>query len=315
MTAVASVGGQRPFILRKGIAKLSDLADGMGGYPGDYPGRVYFVNNITGLSTNDGLSWASPFAEISQAISASETFRALPSGTTNDYVRNVIYVQGTGTAYTALDALPNYCDIIGIGADPRGNGTGIASVTASTGTDTVDSTGVRGLGLYNLQFTGSGTGYSLDLAVCFRSIFENCAFVNKSTGSVRILTGGGITIRNCHMGGDTVTPTTGLTVGNSGGNFNQCLVEANMIYGATTGIANSAYLCDGTLFRWNSVYGGTTGISDTSTESTIAGNAFYMNNYVIGGTNAFVVSNNGTARSAGNHTVSSTTGAMYQTSS
>ena len=57
-------------------------------------GRVYYVNNITGSSTNDGRSWGAPFDQPSTAITASETYRQLGGGapdvSTNDYVRNTI---------------------------------------------------------------------------------------------------------------------------------------------------------------------------------------------------------------------------------
>jgi hypothetical protein len=44
--------------LHKGEATLSDLADGAAvyGYPGDeYPGRFYYVDNISGSSSNEGV--------------------------------------------------------------------------------------------------------------------------------------------------------------------------------------------------------------------------------------------------------------------
>jgi hypothetical protein len=289
-----------------------------GNYPGaDYPNKVYYVNNVSGSATGDGQSWGTAMSQISLAITAWETYRTtvanLAAG--NAYVRGIIYVQGTSTAYTALTVLPNYCDIVGLGADPRGNGSGIPSITAATGVDTVASTGVRGLNVFNMQFTGSGTGWSMNLAVCFRSTFINCAFVNKSTGSLQIVTGGGITIRNCQFGGDTVTPAIGLNVGTSAGNFNQCLIESNAIYASATGISNGAYLADGTVFRGNTVYGGTTGISDTSTNTGMAANAFYTGNFVSGGTNAIVATNNHAARCIGNSTVANTTGGRDAASS
>jgi len=284
----------------------------------DYPtnmGRVYHVNNITGSSGADGLSWGSAMDQVSTAIDASEVYRQLgygkPDVTTNDYVRNTILVQGTGTAYTLCDSLPNYCDIIGIGADPRGNGGGIARVSATTGVDTVDeATGVRGLNIYNMQFTGSGTGYAMDLAVAFRCRFENCVFTNKSTGGIRILTGGGIVIKDCSIGAaDTTTCTTGLTIGSSGGNFNNCLVENNVIHGTTLAINNTAYLCNGTRFDHNLCFSeGTYAISDTSSQTGYPGLAWYTQNFVRAATTAFVITN-GSGRAIGNLVVNNTTGA------
>ena len=114
----------------------------------DRGGRTYYVNNITGASTNDGLSWNSAMDEVSTAITASETFRQLQGTDTNDYIRNRIIVQGTGTAYTSLTALPSYCDLIGLGSEVRGNGSGIARIGSDANTTPasgVDASAVRGL--------------------------------------------------------------------------------------------------------------------------------------------------------------------------
>jgi len=257
-------------------------------------GRTYYVNNISGGSGADGLSPGDAVDQVSTAITLSEAYLATWA-TNNRYIRNRIIVQGTATAYTAVSALPNYCDIIGIGADPRGNGAGIARIDGAGAADAAASDGVRGLNIYNMQFTGSGNYYAMDLAICFRSVFVNCAFVNCAYGGMRIVTGGGIVIRNCHFGGDTVTPATGLYIGagTHAGNFNQSLVEDNMIYGSTQGVLIDTYLNNGTLFRNNTAYGGTYGIRDTSTETTIAGNAFYAGNYAVGGTTGISIASTG----------------------
>ena len=85
------------------------------GYPGDYTytadnldgAKTYYVNNITGSSTNDGLSWKNAMDQVSTAVTASEAHRATLT-TNNGNVRNTIYVQGTKTAYTLITALPLY---------------------------------------------------------------------------------------------------------------------------------------------------------------------------------------------------------------
>ena len=201
----------RPFVLKKGISHLSDLADGGGvfGYPGDYYGRIYYVNNITGNSSYDGLSWDTPFDEVSTAITASETYRALPSGSTNDYQRNIIFIQGTGTAYTKLTALPSYCDMIGIGADVRGNGSGIARIGSDANTTPasgVDADAVRGLYMQGLQFQ-AGSGYAaFDCDDIFRSKFVDCAFMGNGGGALAPSAGltwkraSGLVVDGCHWG-------------------------------------------------------------------------------------------------------------------
>jgi hypothetical protein len=255
--------------------------------------RTYYVNNITGASGNNGLSWAKAFDQVDTAITAGEAYIDTYA-TNNQYCRYRIIIQGTATAYEAISAFPNYCDVIGIGADPRGNGAGIARLDGAGAADAAAGT-CRGVNWYNLQFTGSGNYYAMDVATSFRSRWENCAFVNCAYGGMRIVTGGGLVIRDCHFGGDTTTPATGLYIGSGShnGNFNQCLVENNMIYGSTNGVLIDTYLNDGTRFHNNTIYGGTYGIRDTSTETTIAGNAFYSGNYAVGGTTGISIASTG----------------------
>jgi len=264
--------------LRTGM--LNGLTSLIAKINGEQYTKTYYVDNVVGSDTaNNGLSWTKPFAQLSKAITVWEAFRAVQ---TNIYAKGLIYVRGTGTAYTKLTALPNYCDIVGVGANPRGNGTGIASITSTTGEDTCDeATGARGLGLFNLQFTGSGTGRAFDAAVLFRSTIENCTFVNKSTGGMRIVKGGGLTIRNCQIGGgDTVSSAIGLE--NSGtDNFNNCLVEDNVIIGTVDGVIVTAGLCDSTLFRKNFIYGGSGhGVDDNSGATSLVAHAFYVDNMI-----------------------------------
>ncbi len=300
---------KRPFVLKQGISMLSDLADGnaIHGYPGDYPGRIYYVNNITGSTVGDGLSWDTPFAEISEAITASETFRALPSGSTNDYVRNIIYVQGTGTNYAPLTALPSYCDLIGIGANPRGNGTGICKImdnNSSTDAVSVGAAGVRGLYMANFQMgddvASGSTGYAMDLAKVYRSEFKNCVFWNKLTGGVRLASAGGVTFSDCHIGGgDTSYALNGLE--QTGVNFNNCLIEDCFIYGGTNGVVIAAEACNNTWFRNNYIFGGTgIGYDDNSVSSVATQGAITTNNYFSGAT-AYSVATDGTKKAIGNY--------------
>ena len=295
----------RPYVLKKGVSVISDLADGgaVYGYPGDYYGRIYYVNNITGDSGYDGLSWDTPFDEISTAITASETYRALPSSTTNDYQRNIIYVQGTGTAYSALTALPSYCDVIGIGANPRGNGAGIVRIIDNTAsTDAVSGT-ARGLYMANIQMgsdaAGGSTGYALDLANCFRSTFENCVFWNKTSGGVRAANLGGVDFIGCQIGGgDTSNGANGFEV--TGDAFNNCWLIDNYIYGTTNGIViAAATTCNNTMIKNNFIYGATLGVDDNSTASSVTQQAFFIENWVQS-TDCFSIATDGANKCIGN---------------
>jgi hypothetical protein len=287
-------------------SSLFDLSDGAASVApaAVMGGPVYFVNNLAGSAGASGTK-DDPFDEVSTAVTAWEAARLASWGggtLTNHTLRATIFIQGTGTQYSALTALPSFCDFIGIGAEPRGNGSGIVRIGCNSAADGVTDTsgGIRGVNFYNIQFNTGGNFYAVDLSACYRSSFTNCTFGTTDTGAtayggLRILTGSGVVIRNCSTVANSGNLVTGLTVGNSGGNFSQCLVEDNFFYGTTSGIANSAYLCDQTVFRNNTCYGGTYGIRDTSTETTIAGNAFYVNNFCAGGTTGISIASTGNA--------------------
>ena len=272
----------RPYVLKKGVSVISDLADGgaVYGYPGDYYGRIYYVNNITGSSSYDGLSWDTPFDQLSTAITASEVYRQLPSSTTNEYSRNIIYVQGTGTAYTKLSTFPNHCDIIGIGANPRGYHEGVPYVQSTTGVDTVDGT-CEGLYVANMQFGGTGTGYAMDLTQITKSAFDNCCFWNKTSGGIRIGIAGAVRFSNCQIGGgDTSNGATGFEI--TGDNFNACVIEDCYIFGTTTGlkVTSNTNQANNTWVRNNFIHGATIGVDDNSTMSSHNHWVFYTGNYV-----------------------------------
>ena len=229
-----------PYIMKKGYSSRSDLIDGFDGYPGaHYPGRDYYVNNITGSSGASGLDWDNAMDEVSTAITASEAFRQLPAATTNEYVRNRIFVQGTGTAYTKLTALPSYCDLIGIGAEVRGNGSGIARIGADADTTpaaAVDATAVRGLYVYNIQFQ-AGSGYpAFDCADIFRSKIENCAFFSNSTAvepsaGLTWARASGLVVDNCHWGGASGSGDPAIGIHVSGTHFHNTVIRNCYIIG------------------------------------------------------------------------------------
>lgn len=228
-------------------------------------GRVYFVNNITGSPTNDGTTWDRVMDELATAITASEAYRQDRGAvSTNDYIRNTIVVQATGTPYAAVSALPNYTDIIGLGATPRGNGAGIVRIDGAGVADAVAGT-ARGLGMYNLQLMQSvaGSVYGLDLATCFRSTFEDMGFVNSGSGGMRVVQGGSIVIHKCHAGHDTYEQAYGLIVA-GGTNFNACLITDSEFWGDTAGVLIANPGGKETIVKDCFAGGGTFGFQDTS---------------------------------------------------
>jgi len=158
------------------------------------PGRTYFVNNITGSSTNDGLSWGTAMDEVSTAITASETYRELggvESGsavTTNDYVRNTIMVQGTAIAYTTITDLGEYYNLIGLGVPSDGIGGTIWNTTELIGMARLGSDDTAAGGMYsssgeysgvyvsNIHFQTGGTYPAFAVDELFQCKFEDCGF-------------------------------------------------------------------------------------------------------------------------------------------
>jgi len=267
--------------------------------------KSYFVDNINGATGNNGLTWTAAKAQISQAITAWEAFRAAEA---NIYARGVIYVRGTGTAYTKLTALPNYCDIIGVGSNPNGNGTGIVMI-GDNGADGIAGT-ARGLGLYNLQFISGGAFWCADFVQLLRSTIENCAFQTltaASDGGIRFTgASGGVTIRNCHwLGSGNVIAKVGIEV--AGPNFNDVLVEGCEIHGTTAGVlidntcstGQNGTAADNTVFRNNSIGDFGRGCATAIDDNEIAGMIRYDGNYVMG-TALICCVNNGAARVHGN---------------
>ena len=232
--------GKRPFRMVSGVSTSEDLKDGpFWGYPGgSYPNKVYCVNNISGGSGNTGEDWDHPMDQVSTAITAWEAFRATKTST-DAYTRGVILVQGTGTAYTKLTALPSYCDLIGIGAEVRGNGSGIARIGADADTtpaSAVDASATRGLYMEGLQFQ-AGSGYSaFDCADIFRSTIKNCAFFSNNTATnpasgFTFARASGLVIDGCHWGGASGSGDPLIGVHVSGTHFHNTVIRNCFIIG------------------------------------------------------------------------------------
>ena len=211
---------KRPFVLRKGVSVLSDLADGGAayGYPGDYPGNIYYVNNITGNSSYDGLSWATPFAQISEAITASEAHRAT-FGSNDQNNANQIFIQGTNTIYTELTDSGERCELIGVSAGTMYDaGSGQVRIGGAAASGIEDATNSRGNGWYNLQFNfGGSSGYGFkNSAWIQRSRFIECVFMAAGSSATACMSlvscSGTLFERNKFVSNAPSQPTYGVTI-------------------------------------------------------------------------------------------------------
>ena len=314
-------GLKRGFHWNEETQSLGIFANGV--QVADYPetvGRTYYVNNITGVSTNDGLSWGSAVAQVSQAITLSEARRlegaGAPTVTTNDYVRNTIVIQGTGTAYTAISAVPQYCNLVGLGADPSGNGVGIARIDGAGAADAVDtgSSSVRGLDWYNLQFTHTATPgttyYCFDIAgAMYRSRFEHCGFTNGGAACFHAKGMGSIVIDDCHTKQDQFNALYGALIGSTSGatgNFNNCHIKDSYFHGTTAAFLNYNNSCNDTLIERCTFVGGTNGFVGLESVVVLAHRYFVVGCYAYGtdsttrNAGGFEVTNDSTTKGAAN---------------
>jgi len=242
-------------------------------------------------------------AEPSEAITASETYRALGQGqsadTTNDYIRNTIIIQGTGrydNPYAAIQAMPLHCNIIGLGDWPCGLGEGMVVIgdweSADDAISNEDNTGdiTRGCNLYNLHVSSyAGTGYSaMKVVYMYRSRIEDCWFgQNVAGGAVPINAGiectgsfSGNLVRHCIIGqrNGSSAPNIGMDMVFSGSGANN-LIEDNIIFGTVTGILCTAGTnWEGSVIRNNTI-GGI--LAQCTSYGIVAGTGvLIVNNYI-----------------------------------
>jgi len=280
--------------------------------------KTYYVNNVSGASTNDGLSWGTAMDQVSTAITAvtaAHTAEAVIAST-NQYLRHRIIIQGTGTTYSAISALPSYCDVIGLGAPPFGDGAGIVVLGDATGAADGAAGSTRGSTWYNMQFVGAGAYYGVDLAVAYRTSFELCGFGGNAAAAAcarafSVTSASGLIMRDCKTLAHAAFPVIGYSMAAAGGNWNECLMERCYANASTTGYTNVGYLQNGSVVRDCIFYGGTTGLSDTSTQTGVGALAFYKDNMGTGGTTGITATNGAQARCLNNISRGSTTVAIY----
>lgn len=195
--------GQQVNVYRKLKLFPGAIVEGSWGANYDRGGRTYYVNDITGSSTNDGLSWNNPMDELDTAFAASETYRALKSGTTNDYIMNTIVIQGTGTNYALADTNINYANVIGLGSMAKSQGAGQVRVGAGT-TSGLTSTAMRGVNFNNIVFEyGADTKWGISATHFLRGHVYECQFLQAGTegeGGMNLTTlAAGLVIERCHF--------------------------------------------------------------------------------------------------------------------
>jgi hypothetical protein len=274
-------------------------------FPADYPGVEFFVDGSISAS-GDGLTWATAFKTLAEAKTAVDTIQA---ALTNIYTRCCIHIAGIATPYAGISALPSYCDIVGEGATPFGDGTGIAVIGLGTADlDAIAGT-ARGLRLLNLQFMHSKDSWACDFVSLFRSEIGFCAFkatdptlaTVHSDGAMRFTgAAGGLYVHDCKcIGANDSWHEYGLYA--DGTFLNSCRFERNTWRARLEGIHLSAGIKgDNTEFVNEIINGGqqtlALGVNDLST----AGQAIFTG-LKISATKSNVLVNAGETRWIGNY--------------
>lgn len=277
-------------MLWKGINKFRHIEVAPGGASygfGDYNtlGKKYFVNNIVGSSVNDGARWDRAMDEISTAITAHMAHLAeLPANNRN--IRGTIIVQGTNQKYKHCATLPNYCDIIGLGANPRGSTEGIVIICEALYASLAGN--ARGLNMYNIQVGGIGDYYCMDVTTLLRSVFEDCAFMADNENSVKQLIAAiratanfaSVTMLRCLIGATNGAFATdiGIDLNTCSGVANNTLIKDCEIIARAHGIKEKTTLNDGGMVIRENVIRGDLGVAAVGIQAGLY--VFIVNNSI-----------------------------------
>ena len=174
--AIAAQGVKRPFIMRKGISVLADLADGQQNASLALAGAktVYHVEGNSGSDTSEGKSWDTAFKTLAVGLAASHA--DISSNSQGWAARNVILCKGD-----ALDEdlvlLAQKTDVIGVGHWNRFPMCGLI------GNHVPASASGQGTRFFNFYFQANAAGgdiWTLDSTVAGLE-FHGCIFHAGST--------------------------------------------------------------------------------------------------------------------------------------
>ena len=186
-------------------------------------GRTYFVNKL-GNGT-DGLTWAKAFTTIAAAITASNTYIALPE---NIYGRNRIFIDGSASGYDEdLTVFPNACDMIGVGSQ----GAFIKGNHAIT-------TKVNACSIYNIFFYSTAAAAIISIPSNSNgNEIHNCRIQSSApaaTIGIQFSTSLYQTVDNCNFSGN---PPMLVGIQIDGPVFAMSKITNNIISATTTGIS------------------------------------------------------------------------------
>jgi len=221
------------YVLRKGVADLSDLKDGyLGMGQGVGAKTVYYCDGNYGSDSNSGTgSWDNAFKTLSVALAASNA--DIASRAEGWAARNVIYCKGDAFDED-LVLLAQKTDVVGVGSYNANQKAGLIGNHVPTG-----ATASYGTRFFNFFFQGNAAGgdlWTLDATVANLE-FHNCTFfagsATAATGAI-INTGSDFMgVYNCDFMGRFSDAVIEFAAGDG---FRGCRIVGNHIEGANNGI-------------------------------------------------------------------------------
>ena len=239
-------------------------------------GAAYFVEGNTGSDGYDGSSWDRAFKTLAYAIGVSNTYISAKHYAS----RNSIFIRGSFDE--DLVVLPQKTDIIGVGST---NATPTARIL---GTQAFEATG-WGSRLINIWFQDDGASATVTLTAGGTE-FHNCWFsgVGSTVGTygLYITNPGQVRIIGCYFSPYLENPfSTAAIALIADGQYNNVLVENNIIHGATgiycsDNALNNQFDC---LIRNNYIKSTTFCINDDTDDYAIVGNRMITATTMAGG--------------------------------
>ncbi len=280
-----------------------------------FPQKVYFVDSVNGLDTNDGLSWATPFKTIMKGLN---TARRLPGSTTIDDTKDhqawVFVAPGHYNEAIAFSAYGVH--LVGLGSPVPGKDYGVSiNYSGATAANAALAFGGSGNSIRNLHINvGAQALPGIWCNAGDNNLIENCVIDGDgatATHGILLYSMKGSWIRDCVISGFI---TTGIKLEGGADRYAiQGGIERCQIFMPTVAGAKGIYI-DGNMTVYNfrvdrnfvDARGG--GATGKGIDNDAAGVVFITDNYVL--TDAGTPIETVPADSAGilhNHTHNATT--------
>jgi len=272
----------------------------------DISGSTYFVDNNSGLDSNDGSTWESAFKTFAKAVTISNL--DIARGSDRWARRNTIYYCADYETAT-ITAFPNKCDVIGCGSYDAN------SKAAIYGHHAPVNAGNYGTRFFNIWFKSTGAAAPIiTLASTSSGIqFHGCTFTTNGTTTIGIQSTASpfLKVMNCRFEGAFATSYMTFGTGEAGGTE---IVGNTMVDSAASGIVAGSGMTSswGSVIKDNFISAATLVIND---DSNTTGLFYVINNRRISAANATTLFVAGIdialERSAGNYFTAADVATIY----